>query len=243
MGYIYSLSDPITNEIRYIGQTITTLSNRYNHHIYNWKRCHGKMTHVNAWIKSLASVNKKPIITVIAEELDNTKLDDLEIYYIDFYKNKNCNLCNHSLGGKGIKGYKMNKESISKRLKSLKTSVLWKEKHIRHSQIMKKLHENNNINFGYGHLPESIRKKIGNNHSKTMKEMFATTPERFINLRNSVKKPVCSLKENGEIDLIFESAASAGRFYNINNTHITRVCKNKAYKTHDIRFRYYTEQE
>lgn len=101
--YIYSLSDPNTNEIRYIGKT-GNIKNRYNSHLSASRHL---KTHLGSWIKSLLAKNILPIINIIEEcTLDNW--EKREIYHISQYTN----LVNHSKGGNepliiksNIKGY------------------------------------------------------------------------------------------------------------------------------------------
>lgn len=137
LGSIYSLSDPDTELVRYIGQTIVIPKRRYDQHIYQWKRCHGGMTHLNSWIKHLSSKGLKPILNVEVSDISESELDTRETEVIRLLKACGADLCNHTIGGGGSRGYKHTEESKQKRLKSLSISVAWKEKHIRHSQIMK----------------------------------------------------------------------------------------------------------
>mgnify|MGYP000868966053 CR=1 FL=1 len=54
-GFIYCLRCPETNEVRYVGQTISKLENRLKNHIYETKRNLklGKLlTHKENWIKN-----------------------------------------------------------------------------------------------------------------------------------------------------------------------------------------------
>ena len=61
------------------------------------------------------------------------------------------------------------------------------------------------------------------------------------NLKSSRKIKVCSLTKDGDVDKIFDSATNAGKYYNINSTHIIRICKGKSISgiTHGYGFRYY----
>ena len=61
--YIYSLSDPITDEVRYIGKTIRP-KQRYKEHIRNSK---DKKTYSNCWINSLIKDGLKPILSILEE--------------------------------------------------------------------------------------------------------------------------------------------------------------------------------
>lgn len=132
----------------------------------------------------------------------------------------------------------MKESSKIKRKETLKNSKLWEEKHKKHSEIMKEKHKNGLYNFGYSHLSDDKRKEIGMRHSITMKLKFKNNPELLNNLILKVKKPVASLNDDGSINIKFESASEAGRYYNINSTHITRVCKGKSKRTHGISFKY-----
>jgi len=240
-GSIYILKDPRNNSVRYIGQTIVKLSSRYSQHIYQWKRTIGKLTHINSWIKSLNNINLKPVIELIEDNINHENLDNKEVQYIKLYKSIGANLTNHTEGGKGIRGYKQSEESKIKRLNSLKTSLSWKEKHIRHSQIMKDKHKEGLATFGYAHLSSERRIEIGNRHSIKMKEIRKNNPKLLLSIIESRQVSVASLNDDNTINLIFKSVTEASVYYNIQPTHISRVCrgKSKHNMTHGIRFKYY----
>lgn len=90
---IYSLTDPITNEIRYIGKTTQRLNSRLSSHI-NVARKEYKKDHCHCWIKGLLNKGLKPLCNVI-EIADNV---EREVYWIKYYK-ENGNITNHSPGG------------------------------------------------------------------------------------------------------------------------------------------------
>jgi len=95
MVKIYSLIDPINNNIRYIGKTITPLNERLKVHINQSKKAI-KPTHKEAWIKSLILKGERPIIKLI-EEVEIEKWVEREIYWIKHYPK----LTNISIGGDG----------------------------------------------------------------------------------------------------------------------------------------------
>ena len=84
-GKIYVLKDPITNEVRYIGQTKHSLKSRMNTHIYDSIKYRYNAPKCN-WVRKLLNNNLFPIIEVI-EEVENDKLDEREIYWISYYRN------------------------------------------------------------------------------------------------------------------------------------------------------------
>ena len=78
-GYIYSLIDPRTKEIRYIGST-TTPKARLTQHLSesnNIKKFN--------WIQSLLSENLKPILNII-ECVNVSNLIEREQYWANYYK-------------------------------------------------------------------------------------------------------------------------------------------------------------
>ena len=104
--YIYALSHPITNEVRYIGKTIN-IKRRYKQHLYD-KRT---KSYKSSWIISLKSLGLKPIMTII-EECNDVNWEDREIYWIQQYDN----LTNTQKGGNGGDDYRryIPEESIEK---------------------------------------------------------------------------------------------------------------------------------
>lgn len=87
MIYIYTLSHPITNEVRYVGKTIN-VNRRFKQHLYDKRH-----SHKASWVKSLKSEGLKPIMTIVETCTDNWQ--EREIYWISQYDN----LTNFKQGG------------------------------------------------------------------------------------------------------------------------------------------------
>lgn len=112
---IYTLKDPITNEVRYIGKTKRKLVDRMYSHTSNYK-LEKEKSYKNSWIKSLKNKNLKPII----EELDLVEENNWEFweqFYINLFRSWGFKLTNMtkggegSSGGKGCLGYKHTEEA------------------------------------------------------------------------------------------------------------------------------------
>lgn len=224
IGIIYSLSCPNTKVVRYIGQTRVSVNTRYNQHKYQWKRCK-RLNHVNSWIKSLYKKGLFPVVEIIEDNIPLIELDEKEIQYIKIFKSIGANLTNHQAGGRAYNnGVKMSEEGKQKRLMSLESSIAWKERNKRHSEIMKSLYKEGRCKMGIYSWTEEQKKKA------IAKGVITR------------QKKVCSITEDGKIIKVFDSVKSAAQYYSIpDSTHIVRVCKgkNKSGITYGIRFRYY----
>lgn len=117
--YIYTLSDPNTNEVRYVGKTIN-IKRRYKQHLYDKRQT----SHKHSWITSLKKIGLKPIMIII-EECNNDNWEEREIYWISKYNN----LTNNKLGGNGGDDYKRTipQESIDKIRQANLGKILSKE--------------------------------------------------------------------------------------------------------------------
>lgn len=108
--FIYTLADPVTKEVRYVGKTVKTLSQRLTGHIYSSKK---ESNHRANWIKSLLRVGRKPLI----EYLDICSWDEsqkLEIYWISQFISWGFNLINLTEGGEGNLGRNISVENKRK---------------------------------------------------------------------------------------------------------------------------------
>jgi hypothetical protein len=108
--FIYTLEDPDTNEIKYIGKTVKPLKTRLTNHIYSCKK---ETNHRTNWIKSIIKKGKKPIIKMI-DFCSWEKSQKLETYWINKFKNEGANLVNLTNGGEGNLGLKLSKERRDK---------------------------------------------------------------------------------------------------------------------------------
>lgn len=111
--YIYSLSDPQTGEIRYIGKSINP-KKRIDNHLHIKKK-----SHCSCWIQSLRNKKLKPLFDII----DTVSKEDWifwEQWWICQAKAWGFRLTNHSIGGEGHSGAKQSKESNKKRSLALK---------------------------------------------------------------------------------------------------------------------------
>lgn len=79
MIYIYKLTDPRNNEVRYIGKT-TNIKRRYKQHLYDKRK-----SHKSSWVQSLRNQKLKPIMEILEICGDNWK--GREIYWISQFNN------------------------------------------------------------------------------------------------------------------------------------------------------------
>lgn len=161
---IYTLRDPITDEIRYIGKTKRTINYRLTQHIQECLK-RKMITYKNNWIWSLIQQEVLPII----EELEITETEnwqELEKFWIAQFKTWGFRLTNMTNGGDGNQNQIMSIESRIKRSNSLKGKPRSKEvaDKISKSHKGKKLSENTKeklriINLGKKYSEESKAKK------------------------------------------------------------------------------------
>ena len=95
MPFIYTLVDPTTNEIRYVGKA-NDPERRLSNHVYQ----HGDTSnpHKHNWIKKLVRQGLKPIMHVI-EICADSEWKQREKYWIAKYRKSNTKLLNISIGG------------------------------------------------------------------------------------------------------------------------------------------------
>lgn len=98
-GKVYSLHDPETDELRYIGQTRRTLQKRLKSHMYFAKEVRNKTSYVKCWLISLNG--RFPDIRLICTATTQDELNDLEIKTIKEMRETGRRLVNLDAGGKG----------------------------------------------------------------------------------------------------------------------------------------------
>jgi len=97
LTYIYTLSDPLTGEVRYVGKT-TNIKQRFENHLRERKN-----THKINWIKSLAARGLKPELCELEvfESGDDSDWQNAEKFWISYLRFLGCRLCNLVEGGIG----------------------------------------------------------------------------------------------------------------------------------------------
>ncbi len=96
--FIYSLSDPRTNEVRYIGKA-NDLNQRFKHHV-----SHREKTYKGNWICGLKNSGLLPLIEVV-DMVPESEWHFWEQYYISQFKSWGFNLTNACDGGIGNNGW------------------------------------------------------------------------------------------------------------------------------------------
>lgn len=144
MIYIYTLSHPITNEVRYVGKTVN-IKRRYKQHLYDKRQ-----KHKYAWIQQLKNEGLKPVITII-EECTN-EWQDREKHWITQYDN----LINHLEGG-GSDYVRTTSEETREKIRQANLGKVLSEEHkekIKQSSNKKKVSVNGII---YDSISEANR--------------------------------------------------------------------------------------
>lgn len=106
---IYALVQPDTNEIRYIGKSTSGLS-RPKEHFKPKNYLHGK-TYKDKWMNKCLSNNIIPEIIILASTENKEELCNLEIEYIEKYKQMGAPLTNLTDGGEGSLGWVPSEET------------------------------------------------------------------------------------------------------------------------------------
>ena len=157
MTTIYILKDPNTNEIRYVGKTINIKRRYYQHTNKNFQE--KTKTYVANWILSLLKNKQKPIIESIEQCLN---WEEREVYWISYYKNLGCNLCNLAEGGKGCSGYKKTEEQKKKHSEAFKGKNTWTKGMVFSEEWrnnIAKAQKGENNNFYGKHFTEEMKEK------------------------------------------------------------------------------------
>lgn len=98
LAYIYTLADPRTNEVRYVGKTFNLKQRLYGHMHFRgcWQRNKN-----SCWIQSLKSNGLKPVIEVLETfpENDVSGFESAEQFWIQTLRFYGCRLTNMDSGG------------------------------------------------------------------------------------------------------------------------------------------------
>jgi|SRR5579872_2645937 len=96
--FVYILSDPRSDDVRYVGKTHRPLTVRLKQH--TTPSALRKDTHKTHWIKSLLEQDVRPAIELV-EEVEDGKVDDAERFWIEQFRSLGFKLTNATLGGEG----------------------------------------------------------------------------------------------------------------------------------------------
>lgn len=97
---IYILSDPRTDEVRYIGATVQKLTHRLRKHV-KYEGLDAK----SVWIQSLVHEDVSPVITEI-EVVPAEEKGAAEQRWVAFYRQQGADLTNSTEGGSGSPGFR-----------------------------------------------------------------------------------------------------------------------------------------
>ena len=112
-GIIYKFTNKINGKV-YIGQTVNEEQRYYNH-----KRC----LEDSYFHRAVKKYGWENFDYEVIERLDESLLDEREIYWIDFYQSFGEKGYNLTLGGNGSRGYKKTPEQIKNNSLALKGRI------------------------------------------------------------------------------------------------------------------------
>lgn len=110
--HIYTLTDPLTALLRYVGKTIQKPSRRLHYHLIQGQNAR-ENKHKRNWILQLQSKGLAPILEVI-EVVIGDDWAEAEIYWIGYYRFVGCPLLNMTDGGEGVPGLRHSEETCKK---------------------------------------------------------------------------------------------------------------------------------
>jgi group I intron endonuclease len=198
---IYTLTDPETGLIRYVGKA-DNINIRLNEHI---RKSNVGKTHKNNWIKQLLDKKLKPIIEVV-DVVPYDQWGYWEEYWINQFKTWGFKLTNTAKGGIGGNLGNIVNKKISESRKGFKHSIETKQKistirlGTKHSEKTKELF--------------SLQRK-GSNNSNYGKKTLESSKKY---------KKILQLDLDGNLIKIWDGVIIASKELLINRSSITNVC-------------------
>lgn len=108
---IYTLADPRSGDVRYVGQTHQKPKKRLQGHLSRARS--GARYHLMTWIRSLLREGLEPSMTVV-EEGEGDLWGITEKKWVAHYRNQGCDLTNSTEGGEGCPGHAVSAEAREK---------------------------------------------------------------------------------------------------------------------------------
>lgn len=234
--YIYSLSDPNTNEIRYIGKTVDPFYRFWNHIHEARHNKRAKNEQKLEWIRGLLANGLRPILSII-EEIPTEIWEEREMYWIAKYKEEGSSLLNVTKGGRNGVVSKECRAALAK-CKDRGRPKGWhhtdearaKIKAKRALQVITEEHRHN--------ISIAIK---GKKRSEEQKQKVRGVKKSEIGRQNIARgrigvgiKKVQQITPNGEI-LIFDSSFEVAYFYNTDVGRVHKQCNNPNIKSKKLK--------
>lgn len=218
--FIYSLEDPKTKEIRYVGKTVQKLEKRLIAHIYESKH---KKNHKCNWINKLNKNGNNPIIRLI-DIVSDDDWEFWEIYWIEQFKAWGFDLVNNTPGGEGYSHSEKTKEKI-RQANSGKNHYFYGKNHSKESKkkISKSL-EGNQHAKGFKHSEET-RGKVSENNAKFW--LGKKRPGIGDKVSEKLSQPIYQFSKDGNFIKEFKSVRDAINEIGLDRTGIYKCLNGK----------------
>ena len=214
IGKIYIIKNNINNKV-YIGQTINSLSYRFNQHArVPLKKC--SKDSIDYAIKSLGIEN---FFIELLEECPISELDTKEVYWINFYDSYN-NGYNLTRGGQFSRINKISEDILIKIIKDYKNEIPVKEicqKYNINKTTLYRHFKNNNVELLGNHREKSLEQSI--------KNLKKATEAKQVKIYNKSLNIIYSSKKEALCDMIKKGFSKAIDWHNI-RSGLDRALKN-----------------
>jgi group I intron endonuclease len=228
--FIYALSHPTTNEVRYIGKSKHP-KKRYSEHLSKARTRKYENRHLGHWINQLSRTGLKPILTIL-EECHVDVWKEREKHHISTYEN----LVNMNEGGiepPVTTGRVKSAEELAK-LSAHRKGI---PRHLWDSSPHPALGKPSPCR-GQKRSAEFCllmrEQKLKNNGMRGTKR----TPEQIRASSIHIMKPVYLVDDKGNILKQYESAVAAQKELSLSRGAVTRVCKGEYIHTKGYKFKY-----
>lgn len=192
--WIYTLADPITLHIKYVGKSYR-IARRLRDHL----QCQGN-NKKDAWIKSLLKKGLKPLLEII-EETDDENCNLLEQYWIEQFRAWDFDLKNMTKGGdgsyglipwnKGLKGVFSHSQESKNKMSADRKGKFSGNKNPMYGKRLSSETIRKQIEKRLGSKRSEETKKLMSDNSPNTKEIFCyTLDKKFVKKYRSGKETV-----------------------------------------------------